>query len=119
MISDKVFYGKKGLKYFIGNKDDEKVKPLCIMLPKMSGYIKVLMKLNICPFRLKMKNRWKHAIKCAIKLAIYSKKDLIANQCIMKKKIKNKIKSYYDKINTKFHDERMPKEGYHIVLVCQ
>ena len=48
---------KKGLKYFIGNKDDEKVKPMCIMLPKMSGYIKVLMKLNICPFRFKMKNR--------------------------------------------------------------
>ena len=27
---------KKGYKYFIGHKGDEKVKPLCIMLPKMT-----------------------------------------------------------------------------------
>ena len=30
----------KGCWYFIGYKDDEKVKPLCIMLPKMSGSTK-------------------------------------------------------------------------------
>ena len=36
LISDKVSYDKKGLKYFIGQKDDEKVRPLCIMLSKMS-----------------------------------------------------------------------------------
>ena len=31
---------KKVFKYFIGYKDDEKVKPLSIMLPKISGYTK-------------------------------------------------------------------------------
>ena len=31
---------KKGFKYFIGYKDDEKVKPFCIIIPKMRGYLK-------------------------------------------------------------------------------
>ena len=34
VITKKVI--RKGYKYFIGYKDDEKVKLLCIMLPKMS-----------------------------------------------------------------------------------
>ena len=37
VISIKVSHGKKG---FIGYKDDDKIKRLCIMLPKMSGYLK-------------------------------------------------------------------------------
>ena len=41
LISNKVQYGKKGNKHFIGYKDDDyKIKPLCIMLPKISGYAK-------------------------------------------------------------------------------
>ena len=35
-----VSFVKKGLKYFIGCKDDERDKALYIMLPKMSGYTK-------------------------------------------------------------------------------
>ena len=38
IISNKVSFGKKAFKRFIDYKDDEKVKPLCLMLPKMSGY---------------------------------------------------------------------------------
>ena len=33
-------FGKKGFKYFIGNKNAKKIKPLCIFLPKMIGYRK-------------------------------------------------------------------------------
>ena len=40
IISKRVSFCKKGFKYFIGYKDDKKVKPLCIMFPKMSGYVK-------------------------------------------------------------------------------
>ena len=36
-----VSFGRKGYKYFIGYKDDDyKIKLLCIMLPKVSGYLK-------------------------------------------------------------------------------
>ena len=40
VISDKFKYRDKGFKYFIGYKDDNVVRPLCVILPQMSGYIK-------------------------------------------------------------------------------
>ena len=38
IVSNKVPFGKNGFKYFIGYKDDRKVRPLCIILPKMFAY---------------------------------------------------------------------------------
>ena len=40
LISDKFKHSYDGFKYFIGYKKDEIVKPLYIILPQMSGYIK-------------------------------------------------------------------------------
>ena len=40
VISDKLKHSDDGFKYFIGYKEGEIVKPLCIILPLMSGYIK-------------------------------------------------------------------------------
>ena len=39
VISDKFKHNDGGFKYFIGYKEDEIVKPLCIILSLMSGYI--------------------------------------------------------------------------------
>ena len=39
VVSDK-FRHSEGFKYFIGYQEDEIVKPLCIILPQMNGYIK-------------------------------------------------------------------------------
>ena len=39
-IPDKFKHNDDGFKYFIGYKEDDFVKPLCIILPQMSGYIK-------------------------------------------------------------------------------
>ena len=33
-------HSDKGFKYFIGCKDDNIIRPLCIIIPQMSGYIK-------------------------------------------------------------------------------
>ena len=38
VVSNKVSFGKKDFKYLIGYKDAKIVRPLCISLPKMSGY---------------------------------------------------------------------------------
>ena len=38
MISNKVSFGKKGFIYFLGYKNNDEVKPLCVMLPKINGY---------------------------------------------------------------------------------
>ena len=39
-VSDKFKHSDGGFKYFIGYKEGEIVKPLCIILPQMIGYIK-------------------------------------------------------------------------------
>ena len=40
VISDKFKHSDDGFKYFIGYKEVETVKPLCIILPQMNAYIK-------------------------------------------------------------------------------
>ena len=40
VVSDKFKHSDDGFKYLIGYQDSEIVKPLCIILPQMSGYIK-------------------------------------------------------------------------------
>ena len=40
VVSDKFKHSDDGFKYFIGCKEGEIVKPLCIILPQMTGYIK-------------------------------------------------------------------------------
>ena len=40
VISDKFNHNNEGFKYFIGYQEGEIVKPLCIILSQMSGYIK-------------------------------------------------------------------------------
>ena len=40
VVSDKFKHNKEGFKYFIGYQKNEIVKPLCIILPQMNGYIK-------------------------------------------------------------------------------
>ena len=40
VVSDRFKHSDDGFKYFIGCKEGEIVKPLCIILPQMTGYIK-------------------------------------------------------------------------------
>ena len=40
VLSDKLKHSDKCYKYFIGYQGDKIVKPLCIILPQMSGSIK-------------------------------------------------------------------------------
>ena len=40
IVSHKFKHNDEGFKYFIGYLKDEIVKPICIILPQMNGYIK-------------------------------------------------------------------------------
>ena len=40
VVSDKFKGSEEGFKYFIGYQKGEFIKPLCIILPQMNGYIK-------------------------------------------------------------------------------
>ena len=50
IIFNKAFFGKKAFKYFTGYNDEENVKSLCILLPKIVHKENVLIKLNTCYF---------------------------------------------------------------------
>ena len=42
VVSDKFKHSNDGVKYFIGYlRDDDKIRPLCIILPQMNGYTKL------------------------------------------------------------------------------
>ena len=40
VVSDRFNHSDAGFKYFIGHQEGRIFKPLCIILPQMSGYIK-------------------------------------------------------------------------------
>ena len=40
VASDKFNHNNNGSRYFIGYQEDEVIKPLCIILPQLTGYIK-------------------------------------------------------------------------------
>ena len=40
VVSDKFKDNNEGFQYFIGYQESEIVKPLCIILPQMTGYVK-------------------------------------------------------------------------------
>ena len=40
VVSDKFRHNKEGYKYYIGYQENEIIRPLCLILPQMSGYIK-------------------------------------------------------------------------------
>ena len=51
VVSDKFRHSEEGYKCFIGYKEDELVRPLCIILPQMNGYIKCFENgEKTCPF---------------------------------------------------------------------
>lgn len=83
MIFSKISFRKRGFKYVIGYKDDEKFKLLYIMLQKMSGYENVLMKL-IYVFYQEGPLIVKNTMKYEIKLKTVLKNNLIVNKYSIK-----------------------------------
>ena len=61
VVSDKFKHNNEGFKYFIGYLEGEIAKPLCIILPQMSGYIKYFENGGKMSFLLKM-------MKCSINM---------------------------------------------------
>ena len=49
LVSKKELYGNKNsFKYLIGYNDNDVIRPLCIKLPQMTGYVRKLMKMQQC-----------------------------------------------------------------------
>ena len=120
VVSEKVKHSDDGFRYFVGCKEGEIVKPLCIILPQMSGYIKyfetgdknmslvikdddVLDKQNEIWENIKKKRNIKFH-----NIPVYDEKS---------KKVK--VREFNGMIKTNFLGDEMPKENVHYTcLAC-
>ena len=126
LVSKEESYGtKKSLKYFIGYNDDDVIRPLCIKLPQMIGYVKNFDSNKTMSFRvddnklLKKYNRIWEIISSLLNIKFESEPVYGDNE----KYIMTKIKMYEDRVNTNFQAKEVPKDASHkrlslIVLDC-
>ena len=114
VLSEKVSYGTKtSLKYFIGYNGDDAIRPSCIKLPQMIGYVKNFDINKTLSFRvgdtklLKKYNKiW--GKNSNLKNIEYDSEPVYGDN---DKYIKAKIKMYDDRVNTNFQRKKVPKEN--------
>ena len=112
LVSEKESYGtKNSLKYFIGYNDDDVIRPLCIILPQIIGYVKHFdskKTMSVSDNKLLKKyNKIWEKISNLLNIEfdnqpVYGDGD---------KYIKTKIKVYGDRVNTNFQGKKVPKEN--------
>ena len=119
-MSDKFRHSEEGFKYFIGYQEDEIVKPLCIILPQMNGYIKYF------------KNGGKNMTLLIKNSEVWEKyediSDVIKNKLNIKfhtepiyenKYLKTKVREFDGRIKTNFLGNNVPKENtYYTCIAC-
>ena len=120
VISEKFKLSNKGFEYFIGYKDDNIARPLCIILPQKSGYISFFgnrgknmsFMIEDDSVLIKYNEIW-DKIKKTLNITIPSMPVYDG------KYIKAKVKEFNRVVNTNFLSDRVPKEGvHHTCKVC-
>ena len=112
LVSKKESYGtKNSLKYFLGYDDGGVIKPLCILLPQVIGYVKHVDSNKTMSFKVsdnkllkKYKKIWE---KVGNLLNIEFGSEPVYDD--VDEYIKTKIKTYGDRVNTNFQGQRVPK----------
>ena len=117
VVSNKVSFGKEAFKYFIGYKDAKKVRPLCIFLLKMSAHRKDFDEIEYKSFLIKNNELLGKYKEIWEKVKNITKKEFDSEPVYNEKYLKAKIKSYNGKINTNFHDNKIPKEGSQFICL--
>ena len=119
IVSDKFKHNNKDFKYFIGYQEGGIVKPLCIILPQMSGYIKYFENggKNIS-FLIKDDEVWEKYNKIwdviENKLGIKFHSEPIYEE----KYLKAKVREFDGVIKTNFLGNDMPKENMHYTCIA-
>ena len=119
VVSDKFKHSEEGFKYFIGYQEDEIVKPLCIILPQMNGYIKYFESggKNMA-FLIKNNELWEkyediwNVIKNKLNIKFHS-------QPIYENKYLNaKVREFDGSIKTNVLGNNLPKENTHYTCIA-
>ena len=120
VVSDKFKHSDDGFKYFIGYlHDDDIIRPLCIILSQMSGYIKCFdnggkkmsFKVEDESVYLKHTEIWNK-----IKNSLYTR--LHSHKIYDDKYIKTKVETFSSMINTLFSGNEIPKERNHHICIA-
>ena len=119
VVSDKLKHSDGGFKYFIGYKEGEIVKPLCIILPQMTGYIKYFenggknMSFVIKDDDVldKYNEIW-DKIKETLSIKFHSM------SVYDEKYIKAKVREFNGVIKTNFLSDEVPKENEHYTCIA-
>ena len=119
VVSDKFKHNNEGFKYFIGYQEGEIVKPLCIILPQMSGYIKYFENgSKNMSFLIKDNEVWDkydeiwNAIENKLGIKFHS------NPVYEQKYLKAKVREFDCVIKTNFLGNDMPKENMHYICIA-
>ena len=113
LVSKEEPYGtKNSFKYFIAYNDNDVIRPLCIKLPQMTGYVRKFEGNTTMSFKISNKQLlkkynqiWKRVEKL-LKIEFDSEPVYGDND----KYIKTKIKIYAGSMITNFQSKKMPKE---------
>ena len=111
VVSDKFKHNDIGYKYFIGYLGDNIIRPLCILLPQMSEYIKYFDGdgKNIS---FKFDNEIWNKIKKTLNIKFHSQ------PIYDEKYIRTKLKTFNDVIDTVFSENEIPKVRNHYTCIA-
>ena len=119
VVSDKFKHNNKVFKHFIGYQEGEIVKPLCIILPQMSGYIKYFENGDKnMSFLIKDNEVWNkydeiwEVIKGKLGINFYSE------PVYEYKYLKTKVREFDRMIKTYFLSNNMPKENMNYTCIA-
>ena len=114
LVSKKESCGtKNSLKYFIGYNDGDVIRPLCIILPQMIGYVKHFDSNKTMSFKVSDNKLLKKCNKIWEKVGnlLNIEFDSEPTYGNIDRYIKTKIKMYGDRVNTNFQGKKVPKEN--------
>ena len=119
VISDKFKHSDDSFKYFIGYKEGEIVKPLCIILPQMSGYIKYFENGGKNMYFMiknddvldKYNNIW-DKIKGKLNIKFHSM------SVYVKIYMRAKVREFNSVTKTNFLSDEIPKENMHYICIA-
>ena len=103
---------KNSFKYFIGYNDNDIIRPLCIRLPQMTGYVRKFNENSTMSFRVEDKQLLKNYNKIWEKTEKLVKIDFESKPVYGydDRYIKTEIKTYEKSIITNLHNNKTPKE---------
>ena len=113
IVSQKFKHNDEGFKYFIDYLKGEIVRPLCIILPQMTGYIKYFENgSKNMSFLIKDDKVWDNAIKNKLNIKFHSE------PVHEYKYLKTKVREYHGETKTNFLNNSMPKENIHYSCIA-